>query len=351
MLFPLPQTTSDDMQWTGAVKAFAYYAGPACRAQDRVATVYVARKTFEDGSTITLVRNVPNDAAPHLRAAMLGNGRVERDRSGGVVRLDSYTELRPHGGSYSYYEPVYGKGSTGSQKGYVDRAPQPNPVTLDRRRLQLDPKSGLLRGSWEAGGGSGSIELSGPRGFWLDRLEAVAFGSPATLAAGWRFAEGYPGDVGHRSQSAGTLVRANDRGWYPVELAGQRTRLRRIDLIVFYPDNGETMPTFTGDTLLLGADGGVAAYVPGTAIIGPSYVGWDGYVSENVLPDILPPSWLKGKLKEEWDRGLDPRLDRLGQGGVFLPTAVSSGTTRELMDAIGGQDRPEPETPDPSDHP
>ncbi len=347
MLFPFPIShTTDDMTWTGQVQAFAYFAGPACRDQDRVATVYIARKLFEDGSTITVVRNVPRDGMPHLRAAMLGEGRVERDPSGQVVRLDSYTQLRPHGGSYSYQESFVGKGSVGSQSGFVTRDPQPNPVTLDRRQLQVDPKSGLLRGSWEGNGTNGSIELSGPRVFWLDRLEALSFGGLGALAAGWRFAEGTMGLVGPVSKTAGTVVQANDRGLYPIELAGRRESFRRIDLIATSPDNGQTMPSFIADTLLLRSDGGVAAYVPGLCPpMGPSFVGWDGYVSQNNLPDVAPPFALKGKLKEQWDQGIDGRLDRLGLGGVFLPTLVSPDERAALLDAIQPPEKIEPPVP------
>lgn len=345
MLFPLPiPQPADDMTWTGQVQAFAYYGGPACRDQDWIATVYVARKLFEDGSTVTVVRNVPRDGVPHLRVAMRGEGIVERDPSSQVVRLDSYTELRPRGGSYSYREPIVGRGSVGYQSGLVIRDPVPSPVTLDRRRLKFDPKTGLLRGSWEIGNASGLIELSGSRTFWLDRLEALAFGGTASLASGWRFAEAAINDPGHLTRSAGSFVLANDRGLYPVELAGRRESLRRIDLFASYPDINQAMPSSTGDTLLLRPDGGLAAYVPSAYLpMGPSSVMVDGYLSANDLPDIAPPVALKGKLKAQWDQGLDIRLDHLGQSGIFVPILVSPADRAALLDAIAPPQKTEGE--------
>jgi hypothetical protein len=54
-----PTTQPTEPHWTGEVYAFATYINLDLRPEEQVSTVFVARKTYEDGATVTYVRTVP----------------------------------------------------------------------------------------------------------------------------------------------------------------------------------------------------------------------------------------------------------------------------------------------------
>lgn len=349
MLFPiLPSLQTEPMRWTGEVRAFAYFASPECLPEERLATVYVARKIFEDGSTVTIVRNVPSDRHPTLRSGMAGEGLIERDPSGLVVRLDAYTELRPHGGSYSVSGTHMGRNGGGTWHASAKRAAQPNPVTLSRLALQIDPKTEMLAGSWQNSVTTARLEFSQPRSYWLDPLEAVAFGSPASMTAGWLLPSGAASAIENRSRVVGMMLAPTLKSPYPLEMDGVRELFRRIDLTAVYPGAQKAFPPPPPGALLFHMDGRLAAYVPSIAIMdSPGTVFADGFsIKSEKRPIAAPPVALKGKLKDLWDKGIDIRQDHMASFGLFVPAPVSPGERQALMSAIGERSRPEtPEDP------
>jgi len=87
MLIPLLLGGLSEPKWTGEVQAFALYLTPRCLPQERMNTVYVARKTYADGSTSTVVRAVPAETPIARRLQNVGIGRIERNPQGLPMRI------------------------------------------------------------------------------------------------------------------------------------------------------------------------------------------------------------------------------------------------------------------------
>lgn len=76
----------EPMKWTGEVRAFATYASPLLLPEERLNTVYVARKMYEDGTSTTVVRTVKANTPAAFFSANTGEGRIERNRKGLATR-------------------------------------------------------------------------------------------------------------------------------------------------------------------------------------------------------------------------------------------------------------------------
>lgn len=319
----LPQTAAPEMPWTGDVKAFSYYVTAECLPQERLAVVYVARKRYEDGSTVTVVQNIPIDSLPALRSGTTGYGRIERDRNGVANRVVVRVAYRGDG-----------------------------PTTNDSEFLP-DPRSGALvgRGTGPMGTARGLV-LPARGSYLLDPLEALAFGSKLTTGSTWLFPTGILGDEAPMT-SIGLRFSFSAPRPFAVELSGRREMFQRMSVVeqCASPRMAYADARNVGE-ILYHSDGSLAAFCPNVSLhVGtfPSDVSLAGtYGKSGSRPVAPPPFKLKGKMAEAWKQGLPVNSDRLTVNGftsVFVPSSITAGEKASILANI------EPPQPSPAEKP
>jgi len=76
----------EPMKSTGEVRAYATYASPYLLPEERLNTIYVARKLYEDGTSTTVVQTVKANTPAAFFSANTGDGRIERNRKGQATK-------------------------------------------------------------------------------------------------------------------------------------------------------------------------------------------------------------------------------------------------------------------------
>lgn len=310
----------EEPTWTGEVKAFAYYLTPELLPREHIATVFVGRKRYGDGSTVSAVRVVPLDNMPTARAARVGEGWIERDRNGGTVRVETKVISRFDG----------------------------KPIA--EAAFKFDPKKNVLIGSGSHLRGSEPKVALADRNLFLCPLEAVAFGPPTSLATGWSFAGGPYGYVDAKASAVGMRYLFGMPHTFAFELNGNREAFRRIDLIRQYLGAAYEEPQKLAGALLFHTDGRLAALVPslGQNFFDydqlPGMPGWFGsWTKSGARPIAPPPFELKGKLAEMWKRGLrENGSDGLGASfarSLYIPISVSA---QDRVIVLASIQKPEP---------
>lgn len=311
----------EPMKWVGEVKAFAYFASPACLPQENTYKFYAVRKQFEDGSTVTLVRTVPIDL-PNATPPTRSEGIIERDREGVATYI-----------------------ATRRTQDFLDFTCQ--------SEFTLDPKKGVLVGSGSnASVVSKDVVLPDPKAYVLDPLEALAFDPLVSRSAGWLLPSGTYGAIDPRSKGVGLQYVFQSSVPCAFNLAGQREMFRSVRVVSRWIGSSLRIPPGTVGNLLYRADGRFAAYIPhffqppGL----PSSV-WSREIrgGQQARRQIgTPPFPLSGKLAREWEDG-----ERLGANlpegmhpfsEVIVPATVSSKEKAALLSAI--PDRPKAKSTD-----
>lgn len=309
----------EPMKWTGEVQAFAYYLAQECRPIDRVFTGYAVRKSFEDGTSVTLVRSAPA-AHPGARAGSISQGIIERDPTGAATYISSRLTM-------------------GSSDGFTCGT-----------EFKLDPKRGVLIG-WGHHGVERATDLPLPdrKAYILDPLEAIAFGAQ-TGSSAWLLPEATYAFVDRRAPAVGlryTLLPATPVAF---ELAGKREMFRRFTVVRQWIGSTIAIRPEAAGNLLFHEDGSFAAYSP--IWVGPerlpSTVFWDGdhTAPKRHTAQLVPPEFAReGKLRKLWEEGMSQSPTE----PFWVPTTVSSGEREALLRMI--PDRPKAQPNETSDKP
>ena len=297
-----PQTAPPS--WTGEAKAFAVYLTSELLPNERVGTVYVARRTNLDGSTITLVKTVPLDNYPTARLESVGEGIIERDRAGSATHVATRTQLRGNS-------------------------------LLGQSEFKIDAKKGILTG-WGSDGGptASDLTLPDPADYFLDPTEALAFGSKADLNVGWLLPVGTFSAV-DRTRTVGLRYDFRQVQDQAVDLAGKREMFHVVNIVRNWIGSSIAHRPEPAGNLYFHYDGSLAAYVPlyGVEAIAGRTIwagGW-GKGDQTVKP---PPFQLNGKLAELWNSSTAHQSNLFAPCCILVPAPVTAGERAELLAAL-----------------
>jgi hypothetical protein len=310
-------------RWTGEVKAFAVYRNIEMRPEERISTVYVARKVYEDGVTVTTIRNVTASTPFATKLRSRGAGIIERDKKGDPVLLVTRMYDRPSDrpGTYGlYHATMLAADEKLAQVAQGWERPQ-MPVESGYKTARivdtLIPKVGAIDADYV-----------------LDPLEALAFGNPG----------GSRGDWHTPSPFLGTTHNVLDRRYSfsnPLPLTVNTVNGSNNLLVRVVTESApgarysyrSPSPLKGWGHLLQYPDGSLAAYVP-------------GYRPYSVAAMLIE------------DKSLHPLENRSGleiknegsinQWPAYVPTVVSAGEKADMLTKVERHLPFVPATPDPT---
>lgn len=312
----------EPMKWVGEVKAFDFYTSRECLPQQRLLTIYAARKLFEDGSTVTIVRAVPS-ARAGLPPMYFGGGRIERDATNTVTRMAS-------GGRFVNLPGLH----------------SPNDLESWDSDATLDPKRGVLQGrcttSDKALTGC-KIAFPASSEYLLDPIEALAFPDGKGLAAGWLMPSPFSSIMDPKQHSVAIQMVLGPPTRRSCEFRRKRQFFRVVDIQSFLVGSSERTYLDPAGTLLFHDDGSLAAYFPrigGWWRLPSSIYHYGPFGPSGTQMPELPPFALTGKLKEMWDnRATHDVLPHQ----VLVPSPVSASKRNEILAMIEDRTKPESE--------
>ena len=306
LTIPLP-IQAPPQAWVGKAKAFAVYLSESCMPQERLGTAYAVRKVFEDGSTVTVVKVVPNpQRAMPIEMYWFGGGRMERDAKGRATKIDSRLD---------------GLGGTDPQ----GRPYTPTVIYDARLKVSEEAPDGPLEGDVAAFHGAGArLRLHDRTRYLLDPLEAIAFGPSALQGGAWLFPNSplaHPKFDRSAPGSRWTLKRD-----FQVALAFDGDETPRVynpvRLVRQWVGAPTSSPEKNAGTLLYRLDGSLAAYVPASHLeLLPSLTGWRGAMTSK---DWAPSAKVRVR-----DHRFPP-----SSGGIFVPEPLSPDAERAILNRV-----------------
>lgn len=261
--------TQEPLRWVGEARAFAIYLDETLTPFERLGTAYVARKRYEDGSSVTTVRVTPTPQPIPVHLFWYGGGRIERDSSGRATRIvasqDRIPTVDPQGRRWpgiqvsAYDFKVSPEEPDGPLRGraYQPETPDHSLVLTDRSRYLLDP------------------------------LEGIAFGPNPRAGGFWSFPNPYLNTLPTQSTNSGS------RWWLRPGLqtalnlgAREKSELfNPVRMIREWVGSPKAPSATVAGTLLYRLDGTLAAFIPMQAMDNlPSMAGWAGNYSRPTVP-------------------------------------------------------------------